>query len=72
MRTPQTATAPLAAANLDSAADRAAVAQAGIYLPFVFTAAPKPQELPEGDNNGCPCGWFDGYGRMFDYIPPPQ
>jgi hypothetical protein len=53
----------------------AATAMAGgedvlYYLPLVFTAEPKPQELPEGDNNGCPCGWFDGYGRMFDYIPP--
>ncbi len=40
-----------------------------IYLPFVIRYIPPP--APEPDNpNGCPCGWFDDLGRMFDYIPP--
>jgi hypothetical protein len=62
------------------AANVAAAAQAArpgaklddtLYLPVVFATEPKPVELPDGDAAGCPCGWFDGYGRMFDYIAAP-
>ncbi|MBX3010559.1 MAG: hypothetical protein KF832_03590 [Caldilineaceae bacterium] len=42
-----------------------------LYLPFVKTAEAPPQILDDGDRNGCPCGWFDGYGRMLDYVPGP-
>lgn len=45
-----------------------------IFLPIVArqlapTPIPTPQ-LPADDPTGCPCGWFDSIGRMFDYIPP--
>ena len=33
-----------------------------VYLPFVSKAE---------DRTGCPCGWFDGLGRMLDYTPGP-
>ena len=42
-----------------------------VFLPIVSTAPPPPAVLPDGDRSGCPCGWFDGYGRMFDYVPGP-
>ncbi len=42
-----------------------------IYLPLLFTAPAPPAELPDGDATGCPCGWFDGNGRMLDFIPAP-
>ena len=45
-----------------------------IFLPIIATApaAPiTPPILEDGDRSGCPCGWFDGYGRMFDYVPEP-
>lgn len=44
---------------------------ATVYLPLISTAPPAPVVLPDGDNSTCPCGWFDGYGRMFDYVPGP-
>lgn len=49
-----------------------------VYLPLVRnpvkptplpTATPKPN-VPDDNPEGCPCGWFDSIGRMFDYIPP--
>ena len=42
-----------------------------IYLPVIYSSPPPPAELPEGERNGCPCGWFDSYGRMFDYVSGP-
>lgn len=45
--------------------------QASIYLPYVSVAPAPPPILDDGDRSGCPCGWFDGYGRMLDYIPAP-
>lgn len=42
-----------------------------IYLPYVSVAPAPPKILDDGDRSGCPCGWFDGYGRMFDYVPAP-
>ncbi len=42
-----------------------------VYLPLISTAPPAPVVLPDGDRSACPCGWFDGYGRMFDYVPGP-
>ncbi|MEZ4861304.1 MAG: hypothetical protein R3C14_08355 [Caldilineaceae bacterium] len=58
------------------------IPRAGIYLPYVAmplptptpeptpTPSPTPQVEPD-DSTGCPCGWFDGEGRMYDYIGPP-
>jgi len=44
-----------------------------IFLPLIFTVdvVPVVAELPDGDPTGCPCGWFDGFGRMFDFVPAP-
>jgi hypothetical protein len=39
-----------------------------LYLPLIqseIISTPEPD-----DAAGCPCGWFDNLGRMFDYIPP--
>lgn len=41
------------------------------FLPLVSVAAPPPAIRDDGDRNGCPCGWFDGLGRMLDYVPGP-
>jgi hypothetical protein len=30
-----------------------------------------PPVLPPDDRTGCPCGWFDQDGRMYDFIPGP-
>lgn len=43
-----------------------------VFLPYVSVAVPPPAIRDDGDRNGCPCGWFDGYGRMLDYVPGPQ
>ncbi|MCB0107612.1 MAG: hypothetical protein KDE53_16945 [Caldilineaceae bacterium] len=45
-----------------------------VFLPIVRypvqpTPVPTPQ-IPPDDASGCPCGWFDSIGRMFDFIPP--
>ena len=45
--------------------------EASVYLPIVSVAPTPPKILDDGDRSGCPCGWFDGYGRMFDYVPAP-
>lgn len=42
-----------------------------IYLPLIYSTEPPPEELPDGDASDCPCGWFDSYGRMFDFVPGP-
>lgn len=42
-----------------------------VFLPLIFTAEPVVVELPDGDPTGCPCGWFDEIGRMFDFVPGP-
>lgn len=39
-----------------------------IYLPMVETPFIIPDDNP---NAGCPCGWFDEQGRMFDFVPAP-
>jgi hypothetical protein len=39
-----------------------------LYLPLIQAIIPKAIE--SDDPTGCPCGWFDSLGRMFDYIPP--
>lgn len=39
-----------------------------IYLPLIQSVTVSEPE-PD-DPTGCPCGWFDSIGRMFDYIPP--
>src|SRR5690606_9987732 len=44
-------------------------AQTNLYLPSVLKVQPAPPPEPD-DPAGCPCGWFDALGRMFDYIPP--
>lgn len=41
-----------------------------VYLPLISADAP-PQPLPDEDRTGCPCGWFDGDGRMYDFVPAP-
>lgn len=63
-------------ANSGITSKEAAVASAKqldnpVYLPIVSTAPPPPAVLPDGDRTPCPCGWFDPYGRMFDYVPGP-
>ncbi len=42
-----------------------------VFLPLIFTPDPVAVELPDGDPTGCPCGWFDEVGRMFDFVPAP-
>ena len=38
-----------------------------IFLPTLQTQV----ELPDDDPSaGCPCGWFDEYGRMLDFVAP--
>lgn len=39
------------------------------YLPYVTLPEAPP---PPDDPRGCPCGWFDDLGRMFDFVPPRQ
>lgn len=39
-----------------------------IFLPFVSSYVPPAPPEPD-DPTGCPCGWFDDLGRMFDFIP---
>lgn len=39
----------------------------GQYLAFLPLIS---LQLPPDDPTGCPCGWFDKYGRMVDFIPP--
>lgn len=41
-----------------------------VYLPIITNPRP-PEPPPVDDPTGCPCGWFDANGRMFDYIPQP-
>ncbi len=36
-----------------------------VYLPMIVSS----EILPEDDPRGCPCGWFDPNGRMFDFVP---
>lgn len=52
-----------------------------IFLPLVDylslpntspTPNPTPVPDPGDDASGCPCGWFDSEGRMYDYIPRPN
>ncbi|MCB0062925.1 MAG: hypothetical protein KDE19_12455 [Caldilineaceae bacterium] len=62
---------PTASTQRDAPSDQQRQRDLLIYLPLVFSAEPPPAELPEGDRSGCPCGWFDGYGRMFDFVPGP-
>ena len=48
-----------------------------VYLPIVLKlntgerpgppSTPEPPEPPEDLPEGCPCGWFDGLGRMLDF-----
>jgi hypothetical protein len=45
--------------------------QNAIYLPVVTSAPAPPAIRDDGDRTGCPCGWFDGLGRMLDYVPGP-
>ncbi len=41
--------------------------QSEVFLPIIMQAKPLP---PADDPTaGCPCGWFDSDGRMFDYVP---
>ncbi len=43
------------------------------FLPLVSKSnppSPPLPPLPPDDPTGCPCGWFDAQGRMFDFIPP--
>lgn len=54
------------AADLDQAKQ-----EGSVYLPYIAVAPEPPKILDDGDRSGCPCGWFDGYGRMFDYVPAP-
>lgn len=42
------------------------------FLPTIAGAgASEPEPAPSDDATGCPCGWFDAQGRMFDFIPKP-
>jgi hypothetical protein len=41
-----------------------------LYLPLINADIPPPP-LPDEDRSGCPCGWFDGDGRMYDFVPAP-
>lgn len=67
-----------AAPNATGVEEQAEVVSAAVtqqdsqfYLPIVTSAPAPPKILDDGDRSGCPCGWFDGYGRMFDYVPGP-
>lgn len=44
-----------------------------LFLPTIArtTQTPPPQPAPPDDPTGCPCGWFDREGRMFDFVPRP-
>lgn len=37
------------------------------YLPLIIK--PLPPAEPDDPTMGCPCGWFDQEGRMWDFIP---
>lgn len=54
---------PAAAATL---VDPAQALPLRVFLPVIG----KAETLPPGDPAGCPCGWFDAQGAMFDFIPP--
>lgn len=41
-----------------------------IYLPNISNPNP-PAPPPPDAPTGCPCGWFDSTGRMYDFIPRP-
>jgi hypothetical protein len=45
-------------------------AQGGILLPLVYSEI--PIDLPPDDPTGCPCGWFDEFGRMLDFVAGPR
>ncbi len=66
---------PATAASARAQADAAAVLPAQAeqttptYLPIVNKSNPPPP-LPPDDPTGCPCGWFDAQGQMYDFIPP--
>ena len=68
---PSAAVAADADQNVVAAAVDKIKQEASIYLPIVAAAPAPPPILEDGDRSGCPCGWFDGYGRMFDYVPGP-
>jgi hypothetical protein len=40
-----------------------------VLLPMI--ANPRAATPPTDNSSGCPCGWFDSQGRMFDFIPAP-
>ncbi len=41
-----------------------------VLMPLVHGKQDTPDPEPSPDpTDGCPCGWFDGTGRMFDFIP---
>jgi hypothetical protein len=44
--------------------------RARVHMPLIY--ADVPVVLPPDDRTGCPCGWFDGDGRMFDFTPAPE
>jgi len=43
-----------------------------IFVPLVGNNASFGPIYPTEDGAGCPCGWFDDEGRMYDYIPDPD
>jgi hypothetical protein len=38
-----------------------------LHMPLIYSDI--PPDLPPDDRTGCPCGWFDGDGRMYDFVP---
>jgi hypothetical protein len=49
-----------------------------VFLPIVRKNAPPAPPTPPApppppdDPTGCPCGWFDAQGQMYDFVPPLQ
>lgn len=47
------------------------ILQSGRRVMLPMVANPTTVKPPTDDPTGCPCGWFDSQGRMFDFIPAP-
>ncbi len=48
-----------------------ALQQIPVFLPIVGRSNPPALPPPPPDDpTGCPCGWFDAQGQMYDFIPP--
>lgn len=57
--------------SLFTAAETDEILQSGRRILLPMVSSPTVVKPPTDDPTGCPCGWFDGQGRMFDFIPAP-